>query len=138
MTSKLIPQNPEEVMVIRELVPGITTLSVPFLRFGRIKFGGRATIGTYSPFPLPSFSNSHKQFLTSKKKSQTPLLQPRSLLPRRPNPNRKIAPPNPRHRKIHNLPGPRTPHLPLVLGLRLPFSPHPSPRRAGRKTRRVK
>ncbi|TVY41323.1 hypothetical protein LOCC1_G004939 [Lachnellula occidentalis] len=44
MTSKLIPQHPEDVMVMRDLVPGVTTLSVPFLRFGRIKFGGRATI----------------------------------------------------------------------------------------------
>jgi hypothetical protein len=53
MTSKLVPSNPEEVMVIRELVPGVTTLSVPFLRFGLIKVGGRATIGLF-PFPSPS------------------------------------------------------------------------------------
>lgn len=55
MSSKLVPQNPEEVMVIREIAPNVTTLSVPFLRFGRIKFGGRATIGTYTlllPFAL--------------------------------------------------------------------------------------
>ena len=43
------PSKPEEVMVIREVVPGVTTLSVPFLRFDKIKFGGRATIGM---FPL--------------------------------------------------------------------------------------
>lgn len=42
------PSNPEDVMVIRELVPGITTLSLPFARGGLIKFGGRATIGVYS------------------------------------------------------------------------------------------
>jgi hypothetical protein len=52
MTSKLVPQNPDDVMVIRDLVPGVTTLSVPFLRVGRIKFGGRATIGI-STFPPP-------------------------------------------------------------------------------------
>ena len=45
MTSKLVPKNPSEVMVIRKLTPNITTLSVPFLRFGRIRIGGRATIG---------------------------------------------------------------------------------------------
>lgn len=37
----------EKQMVIRELVPGVTTLSVPFSRGGIIKFGGRATIGIY-------------------------------------------------------------------------------------------
>jgi hypothetical protein len=56
MSDKLVPQNPEGVMVIREITPNVTTLSVPFLRFGRIKFGGRATIGTSLPillFPIP-------------------------------------------------------------------------------------
>ena len=43
-------------MVIRDLNPSITTLSVPFLRFGRIKFGGRATIGISSSH---SFSTVH-------------------------------------------------------------------------------
>jgi hypothetical protein len=56
MSSKLVPQNAEEVMVIREIAPNVTTLSVPFLRFGRIKFGGRATIGIYSSSPFPSMS----------------------------------------------------------------------------------
>ncbi|RDL41537.1 Uncharacterized protein BP5553_01516 [Venustampulla echinocandica] len=56
MSSKLVPQNPEEVMVIRELVPNVTTLSVPFLRFGRIKFGGRATIVKLSTGSLAVFS----------------------------------------------------------------------------------
>lgn len=50
MSDKLIPKNAEEVMVIREIAPGITTLSVPFLRFGLIKFGGRATIGAFLLF----------------------------------------------------------------------------------------
>lgn len=46
MASKLIPSNPEAVTVIREVVPGtIVTSSAPFLRYGRIKIGGRGTIG---------------------------------------------------------------------------------------------
>lgn len=61
MSSKLIPSNPEEVMVIREIVPGVTTLSVPFLRFGLIKFGGRATIGI---LPSPKYCII-KLYLTS-------------------------------------------------------------------------
>jgi hypothetical protein len=52
MSDKLVPQNAEEVMVIREIAPGVTTLSVPFLRFGRIKFGGRATIGISLSVPF--------------------------------------------------------------------------------------
>jgi hypothetical protein len=53
MSSKLVPKNPEEVMVIRDISPLITTLSVPFLRFGLIKVGGRATVGMLSLlFPL--------------------------------------------------------------------------------------
>jgi hypothetical protein len=44
MTSKLIPSNPSEVMVIRKLTENITTLSAPFLRFGHIKVGGRGTL----------------------------------------------------------------------------------------------
>lgn len=47
MTSKLIPSNPEKVMVIRNVTPEIVTLSVPFLRFGKIKLGGRATLGMH-------------------------------------------------------------------------------------------
>lgn len=45
MSDKLVPSDPEKVMVIRDVTPNVTTLSVPFLRFGMIKFGGRATIG---------------------------------------------------------------------------------------------
>lgn len=44
MTSKLIPSNPSEVMVIRQLTKNITTLSVPFSRFGHIHIGGRGTL----------------------------------------------------------------------------------------------
>lgn len=45
MTSKLIPSDPSKVMVIRQVTPNITTCSAPFLRFGRLKIGGRGTIG---------------------------------------------------------------------------------------------
>jgi len=45
MSSKLVPSDPAKVMVIRDVVPRvITTLSVPFWRFGKIKIGGRGTI----------------------------------------------------------------------------------------------
>ncbi|KIW13159.1 hypothetical protein PV08_08346 [Exophiala spinifera] len=63
MASKLFPGDPEKVLVIRD-IPNtpITTLSVPFLRFGRIKFGGRATlvklqtgdVAVFSPVALTS------------------------------------------------------------------------------------
>jgi hypothetical protein len=45
MSSKLIPANPSEVMVIRNITPNIATFSVPFARFGRIPVGGRGTLG---------------------------------------------------------------------------------------------
>ncbi|KAJ4363598.1 hypothetical protein N0V83_009894 [Neocucurbitaria cava] len=57
MTSKLVPSNPEKVMVIRDVVPRtITTLSVPFFRFGRIKVGGRGTIVRLQSGALAVFS----------------------------------------------------------------------------------
>ncbi|KAK4945508.1 hypothetical protein LTR66_014390 [Elasticomyces elasticus] len=56
MSSKLIPSNPEEVMVIRKITPALTTLSVPFLRFGRIKIGGRGTIVRLQNGSLAVFS----------------------------------------------------------------------------------
>ncbi|KAK6435913.1 hypothetical protein LTR95_007899 [Oleoguttula sp. CCFEE 5521] len=40
---KLIPSDPEKVMVIRSVTPDIKTFSTPFLRFGRIAIGGRGT-----------------------------------------------------------------------------------------------
>ena len=45
MSSKLIPSNPEDVMVIRDLTPNVVTFSVPFSRFGKLRVGGRATVG---------------------------------------------------------------------------------------------
>ena len=53
MTSKLVPSNPGEVMVIRKVSPNITICSAPFARFGRFKIGGRGTIGT-ATLPPPS------------------------------------------------------------------------------------
>ncbi len=63
MSSKLLPGDPEKVMVIRDLPnSNITTLSLPFMRFGRIKIGGRATlvklqtgnVAVFSPVSLTS------------------------------------------------------------------------------------
>lgn len=45
MSSKLIPANPADVMVIRHITPNVTTFSVPFKRFGTIPVGGRGTVG---------------------------------------------------------------------------------------------
>jgi len=45
MSSKLIPANPSDVMVIRDITPNVVTFSVPFARFGRLKIGGRGTLG---------------------------------------------------------------------------------------------
>ncbi|OJD36178.1 glutamyl-trna amidotransferase subunit a protein [Diplodia corticola] len=57
MASKLIPSNPEAVTVIREVVPGtIITSSAPFLRFGRIKIGGRGTVVRMQNGALAVFS----------------------------------------------------------------------------------
>lgn len=45
MSSKLTPQNPSDVTVIRKVTENITTFSAPFARFGQAKIGGRATVG---------------------------------------------------------------------------------------------
>lgn len=42
--AKLIPSDPAKVMVIRDVTPTITTLSLPFKRFGLVQFGGRGTL----------------------------------------------------------------------------------------------
>lgn len=49
MSSKLVPPNPSDVMVIRNITPNIVTFSVPFSRFGRLKIGGRGTLGELEP-----------------------------------------------------------------------------------------
>ncbi|KAF7567968.1 hypothetical protein PtrM4_125810 [Pyrenophora tritici-repentis] len=57
MSSKLVPSDPASVMVIRDVVPRvITTLSVPFWRFGRVKIGGRGTIVRLQSGSLAVFS----------------------------------------------------------------------------------
>lgn len=47
MSASLIPSNPADLMVIRNVTPNIVTFSVPFSRFGRIKIGGRGTLGMF-------------------------------------------------------------------------------------------
>jgi hypothetical protein len=56
MSSKLIPTNPSDVMVIRDVTPNIVTLSVPFSRFGMLKVGGRATVVKLTSGNLAVFS----------------------------------------------------------------------------------
>lgn len=56
MSSTLIPTNPSDVMVIRDLTPNIVTLSVPFLRFGKVPIGGRGTIVRLTSGALAVFS----------------------------------------------------------------------------------
>jgi len=56
MASKKPEGNPTEAMVIRKVTPEITTLSVPFARFGVFKFGGRGTIVKLASGSLAIFS----------------------------------------------------------------------------------
>jgi len=56
MSSKLIPSNPADVMVIREVTPRVVTFSVPFLRFGMIPIGGRGTVVKLTSGALAVFS----------------------------------------------------------------------------------
>lgn len=55
-SSKLVPSNPSEVMVIRDVTPNVVTLSVPFLRYGLLAIGGRATVVRLSSGALAVFS----------------------------------------------------------------------------------
>lgn len=43
----LFPTNPPQVMVIRNVTEDVVTMSLPFARFGHLKFGGRGTLGSY-------------------------------------------------------------------------------------------
>lgn len=54
--AKLIPSNPDEVMVIRDVTPNVVTFSVPFLRFGRFPIGGRGTLVRLTSGALAVFS----------------------------------------------------------------------------------
>ena len=54
--SKLIPSDPDKVMIIRRITPSILTCSVPFYRFSRIRIGGRGTIVKLKDDSLAVFS----------------------------------------------------------------------------------
>jgi hypothetical protein len=54
--SKLIPSDPSKVMVFRDILPNITTLSVPFKRAGLLKIGGRGTVVKLQTGALAVFS----------------------------------------------------------------------------------
>ncbi|KAM5346537.1 hypothetical protein ACJ41O_009542 [Fusarium nematophilum] len=56
MSSKLIPSNPDDVMVIRNVTPNVVTFSVPFSRFGKVKIGGRGTLVKLTSGGLAVFS----------------------------------------------------------------------------------
>jgi hypothetical protein len=56
MASKKPEGNPSEAVAIRKVTPEITTLSVPFTRFGVFKFGGRGTIVKLASGSLAVFS----------------------------------------------------------------------------------
>lgn len=56
MASKLVPSDPSKVMVIRDVTPNITTLSLPFSRFGLFQVGGRGTIVRLTSGALSVFS----------------------------------------------------------------------------------
>ncbi|KAH7316524.1 hypothetical protein B0I35DRAFT_479356 [Stachybotrys elegans] len=56
MSSKLIPSNPADVMVIRNVTPNIATFSVPFKRMGLIPIGGRGTLVKLTSGALAVFS----------------------------------------------------------------------------------
>ncbi|KAL4961787.1 uncharacterized protein BDV14DRAFT_203392 [Aspergillus stella-maris] len=52
----LFPTNPDEVMVIRNVTSNVITMSLPFARFGRLKFGGRGTLVRMSSGSIAVFS----------------------------------------------------------------------------------
>ncbi|KAJ0415075.1 beta-lactamase-like protein [Aspergillus carlsbadensis] len=52
----LFPSNPDDVMVIRNVTSDVVTLSLPFARFGRFKFGGRGTLVRMSSGSIAVFS----------------------------------------------------------------------------------
>ncbi|KAK5990987.1 hypothetical protein PT974_09262 [Cladobotryum mycophilum] len=56
MSAELIPSNPADVMVIRNITPNVVTLSVPFARFGKLKVGGRGTLVKLTSGTIAVFS----------------------------------------------------------------------------------
>lgn len=76
-------QNMSATMVIRSVSPQITTLSVPFLRFNRFKFGGRATIGirAFSNLPKIDICTNMRQLISPSTNRKPCCLLPRQLNP---------------------------------------------------------
>ncbi|BAE63612.1 hypothetical protein AFCA_009883 [Aspergillus flavus] len=56
MAPQLFPKNPSEVMVIRNVTSDVITMSLPFARFGRLKFGGRGTLVKLASGAIAVFS----------------------------------------------------------------------------------
>ncbi|KAK4066785.1 hypothetical protein Trihar35433_7212 [Trichoderma harzianum] len=56
MSASLIPTNPADLMVIRNVTPNVTTFSVPFSRFGKLSIGGRGTLVRLTSGALAVFS----------------------------------------------------------------------------------
>lgn len=48
---QLFPTDPSSTMVIRAVTPEIITFSLPFARFGIVRFGARGTLGEYCLLP---------------------------------------------------------------------------------------
>lgn len=138
MTSKLIPQDPSKVMVIRQITANLTTCSAPFNRYGKFKVGGRGTIGWF----ICSLPNLVLYISDNKKKikiknSPPPIWRPSHLLAH--GPHARSAQHNIRARFQRPLPHRarlRTPHLPIGMGQRLPLGQNNHRRgRTSRKTR---
>ncbi|KAJ5573967.1 uncharacterized protein N7459_008394 [Penicillium hispanicum] len=53
---QLFPADPSAAMVIRAVAPNIVTMSLPFARFGIMRFGGRGTLVKLSTGSLAVFS----------------------------------------------------------------------------------
>ncbi|KAJ5689496.1 hypothetical protein N7462_003888 [Penicillium macrosclerotiorum] len=53
---QLFPSNPSATMVIRSVTPNIVTFSLPFARFGIMRFGGRGTLVKLATGSLAVFS----------------------------------------------------------------------------------
>ncbi|KAB8074338.1 beta-lactamase-like protein [Aspergillus leporis] len=70
MAPQLFPKNPSDVMVIRNVTSDVITLSLPFARYGRLKFGGRGTLvklasGSIAVFSPVSLTPEVREAVTS-------------------------------------------------------------------------
>ncbi|PKY06384.1 hypothetical protein P168DRAFT_325257 [Aspergillus campestris IBT 28561] len=52
----LVPHNPSELMVIRNVTSDVITMSLPFARFGHLRFGSRGTLVKMSSGAVAVFS----------------------------------------------------------------------------------